>query len=191
MWGDPFVARVSFQAAQGGFLLLRFSPPRASFVSLHQKESSMKRVLLLLASIALALPLAAQDNAKLQADLIAKERALWDAWSKKDAKAFEETLAPDSVSVDPGGVITDKAAAIKMITTHTCDVKSYNLSQEKITNLAKDVVILTYRGDQDVTCDGQKAPATVYATSIWKKQRGKWWAAFHQETPAAPAPPQQ
>ena len=126
----------------------------------------MKTITLLLLGFALAVGAVAQDetkksdekksekkaaasNDKLQADLVTKEKALWDAWGKKDGKPFEESMNPDTVGVD--------------------------------------AVILTYKADQDVTCGGQKMPSTVYASSIWKKQGGKWWAAFHQETPAAPA----
>ena len=169
----------------------------------------MKTITLLLLGFALAVGAVAQDetkksdekksekkaaasNDKLQADLVAKEKALWDAWGKKDGKPFEEWMSPDTVGVDAtNGISFGRDTAVKQVTTHNCDVKSYNLSDEKVTPIDKDAVMLTYKADQDVTCGGQKAPATVYATSIWKKQGGKWWAAFHQETAAAGPPSQQ
>ena len=164
----------------------------------------MKTIAMLLLGFALAVGAVAQDDTKksdtkksekkaasddkLQADLMTKEKALWDAWGKKDGKPFEESMNPDTVGVDAvNGISIGRDTAVKQVTTHNCEVKSYNLSDEKITPIDKDAVILTYKADQDVTCGGQKAPATVYATSIWKKQGGKWWAAFHQETPATPA----
>ena len=165
----------------------------------------MKIITLLLLVLALAVGAVAQDetkksdekksekkaaasNDKLQADLVTKEKALWDAWGKKDGKPFEESMNPDTVGVDAvNGISIGRDTAVKQITTHNCEVKSYNLSDEKVTPIDKDAVILTYKADQDVTCGGQKMPSTVYASSIWKKQSGKWWAAFHQETPATPA----
>src|SRR5438270_6425393 len=131
------------------------------------------------------------SNDKLLADLMAKEKALWEAWGKKDGKTFEESMSPDTVGGDAmNGISIGRDEAVKQVTTHNCEVKSYSLSDEKVTSIDKDAAILTYKADQDVTCGGQKVPATVYASSIWKKQGGKWWAAFHQETPAATAPQQ-
>ena len=168
----------------------------------------MKTITLLLLGLALAAGAVAQDDTKksdakksekkasasddkLQADLVSKEKALWDAWGKKDGKTFEEWMSPDTIGVDGfSGITMGRDEAVKQVNTNNCEVKSYNLSDEKVTPIDKDAVILTYKADQDITCGGQKAPATVYATSIWKKQGGKWWAAFHQET-AAVTPPQQ
>lgn len=63
----------------------------------------MKKVLVVILALAFALPAFAQDDAKLKADLVAKEKMLWDAWFKKDTKPFEEHLAADVVAVDAMG----------------------------------------------------------------------------------------
>src|SRR5919108_4454491 len=161
----------------------------------------MKTLILLLLSLAVAIGAMAQTDTKkpdakksekkavasddkLKDDLVAKEKTLWDAWGKKDGKTFEEAMSPDTVGVDGSGVTVGRDEAVKQVSTSNCEVKSYNLSDEKLTPIDKDAVVLTYKADQDVTCGGQKVPATIYASSVWKKQGGKWWAAFHQETPA-------
>jgi len=163
------------------------------------------RTIVLLLTCALAVGAAAQTEKKsdakkahkmvaaadsnLQADLVAKEKALYDAWAKKDGKPFEEWLSPNFVGVGDDGSNISREGIIKSVTTHNCEVKSLNISDDKVTPIDKDVVILTYKVDGDAICDGKKSPP-IYASSIWKKQGSKWWTIFHQSTPAAP-PKQQ
>ena len=131
----------------------------------------MKTITLLLLGFALAVGAVAQDetkksdekksekkaaasNDKLQADLVTKEKALWDAWGKKDGKPFVESMNPDTVGVDAvNGISIGRDTAVKQVTTHNCEVKSYNLSDEKVTPIDKDAVILTYKADQDCQLD--------------------------------------
>ncbi len=151
----------------------------------------MKRIALLMLVMALAIPAFAQDDAKLKAELVAKEKMLWDAWFKKDVKAFENNLAADGVYVDGMGVST-KADLLKMIPTANCKIKSYSFANEKLTRIDKDAVILTFKAMQDGECDGQKIPAVSYITSTWVMRNGKWMGFSHAEVPAmampAPAP---
>jgi hypothetical protein len=149
----------------------------------------VKKLIVMLVVVLVALPIAAQSDkkpdSKLLWDVVAKEKALWDAWAKKDGKVFEEWIAPDAVAIDAvGGIMSDKMKTIEMVTTHNCVVNNYSFSDERLTTLSKDVVLLTFKANQDVSCDGQKVPANIYVSSVWKKQGGKWWNAFHQETPA-------
>src|SRR5207237_8964575 len=103
----------------------------------------------------------AAANDKLTADLMTKEKALWDAWGKKDGKPFEESMNPDTVGVDAvNGISFGRDTAVKQVTTHNCEVKSYNLSDEKTTPIDKEAVTLTYKADADLTRGGQNMPAT-------------------------------
>ena len=151
----------------------------------------MKRILMVAMMLMIAAPAFAQDkaaDAKLQADLISKEKTLWDAWFKKDAKAFEDALAADGVYVDGMGV-SGKADLLKMIPTANCKIKSYSFAQEKLTRIDKDAVILTFKAMQDGECDGQKIPAVSYVSSTWVMRNGKWMGFSHAEVPAMPPPP--
>ena len=153
----------------------------------------MKRMWMFLLAVLLAMPVFAQNDAadtKLKADLVAKEKALWDAWFKKDVKAFEEALAADGVFIDGMGV-SSKADLLKMIPTANCKIKSYSFANEKLTRIDKDAVILTFQAMQDGECDGQKIPAVSYVSSTWVMRNGKWMGFSHTEVPAMamPAPP--
>jgi hypothetical protein len=120
--------------------------------------------------------------------LIDKEKSMWEAWKNKDMKPFHSDVADDSVNLDSStGAWVGKEAMIKGMTDHPCDVKSYSLSDEKVTPIGKDAAILTYTANQDATCNGQKIPDKVYASSVWAKRGGKWVGISHQETPAMPA----
>ena len=148
----------------------------------------MKRFLILMVALLMAAPLFAQDDAKLKTELVAKEKMLWDAYFKKDVKAFEEALAADGVFLDGSGVTT-KAEVLKMFPSMNCKVKSYSFSQEKLTRIDKDAVILTFKALEDGECDGQKIPPVIYVSSTWVMRNGKWMGFSHAEIPAMPPPP--
>ena len=122
------------------------------------------------------------SKAQIQRTLVATEKKLWEAWKNKDPKPFKATLAADSVMLGENGV-SDKATAIKEITGMDCTVKSYTLSDFKLTMLSSTVALLTYKGTVDATCGGNAVPS-VWSSSIYVNRGGKWYAMTHQETAA-------
>lgn len=147
----------------------------------------MKRILIVLLALALAVPAFAQDDAKLKAELIAKEKMLWDAWFKKNTKPFEEHLAADVVAVDAMG-ISGKAEILKIVPTNNCKMKSYSFTNERLMHIDKDAVILIFKAMQDGECDGQKVPPVSYVSSTWARRNGKWVGVSHAEVPAMAMP---
>ena len=121
-------------------------------------------------------------NAQLQKQLVEMETKLWNAWKNKDAKPFETHLSSNSVMVGEQGVGA-KNDVVKMMASMPCDVKSFTLSDWKMTKFDADAALLTYKGVAVGTCGGQPIPPT-WASSIWVRRTGTWMAAFHQETPA-------
>lgn len=114
--------------------------------------------------------------------LSASETKLWEAWKNKDAKPFKASLSADSLIIGENGV-QGKDDAIKDITSASCEIKSYQLSDWKLTMLSVSAALLTYKGTVDGTCGGTAIP-TTWASSVWVKSGGKWQVASHQETPA-------
>jgi hypothetical protein len=127
-------------------------------------------------------PKPAMSKAQIQRSLIATEKKFWEAWKNKDAKVFKAGLAADSVIIGENGV-QGKNAAIKEITDVSCDVKSYELSDFKLTWINSSAVLLTYKGKAEGTCAGTAIPS-VWASSAYVNRGGKWYAVSHQETPA-------
>jgi hypothetical protein len=121
--------------------------------------------------------------------IISIEKQLWEAWSKRNGKTFEDNFSPDAlVAFDTG--IFDKTATVKDISSSNCDVKDYALSGEKITWLDKTTALLTFKSAVHATCDGKPIPEHYICSSVYVKRGTRWLLAFHQETAAAPAPPQ-
>ena len=112
--------------------------------------------------------------------LSANETALWNAWKNKDAKPFNMWLAADSVMVGEQGVAGKKDIAGAMASM-PCEVKSFTLSDWKLTMVDADAGFLTYKGVAEGTCAGKAIP-TVWASSLWVNRKGKWQAFSHQET---------
>ena len=114
--------------------------------------------------------------------LSANETALWNAWKNKDAKPFQMWLSADSMNVGDQGVGTKKDIT-EMMASMPCEVKSFTLSDWKLTMVDSDAALISYKGTQDGTCAGTALPSAVWASSLWVNRKGKWLAAFHQETP--------
>lgn len=128
-------------------------------------------------------PKPAMSKAQSQKAIIATEKKLWEAWKNKDTKTFKANLSADSVLVGDSGVAS-KADVLKMMADGGCEVRSYSLSDFKVTFPAGNVAIVSYKGTQDTTCGGQPEPAAVWASSAYVRRGDKWFAVSHQETPA-------
>ena len=124
------------------------------------------------------------SKAALMKKLSANETALWNAWKNKDAKPFNMWLAADGVMVGEQGVAGKKDIAGAMASM-PCEVKSFTLSDWKLTMVDADAGFLTYKGVAEGTCAGKAIP-TVWASSLWVNRKGKWQAFSHQETPVKP-----
>lgn len=120
------------------------------------------------------------SKAQLMKKLSANETALWNAWKNKDAKPFNNMLAADGVMVGEQGVAGKKEVAEAMAAM-PCEVKSFTLSDWKLTMVNPDAGFLTYKGVADGTCAGKPIP-TVWASSLWVNRKGKWVAFTHQES---------
>lgn len=123
------------------------------------------------------------SKAQILKKLSANETALWNAWKNKEAKPFQTWLSADSVMVGDQGVGTKKDVT-EMIPNAPCEVKSFTLSDWKLTMLNPSTAVVTYKGTQDGTCAGTALPPAVWASSIWVQRGNRWLAAFHQETTA-------
>lgn len=120
------------------------------------------------------------SKAQLMKKLSANETALWNAWKNKDPKPFQTWLAPNGVMVGESGVATKKDI-VGMMAQMPCEVKSFTLSDWKLTMVNLDSGFLTYKGVADGTCAGKPIPP-VWASSLWVNRGGKWQAFSHQET---------
>ena len=121
---------------------------------------------------------------ELEKELLTMEKDGWNAWAEANGDYFLKNLTEDAVQIVAGtGVMVGREAIASEISKGGCDVKSYEFNEVKLHRLSKEVAMISYSATQDATCDGNKLPPKVLATSIYVMKDGKWMAASYQETP--------
>src|SRR5882724_6869662 len=90
--------------------------------------------------------------------LVTLEKSAYAAWKSKDAKFWDTFLSGKFVGWGSSGRL-DKASVTRQYIGVDCAIKSYALSNEKMTSLGKGVLLIIYRIIVDGTCDGQVVPA--------------------------------
>jgi hypothetical protein len=117
---------------------------------------------------------------------MATEKAGNEAWAKGDVKWFEDNLSSKFVMY-PMGQRIGKAAAIQMIGSSKCDVKSMNFTEPSLTTINDDAYVITYKSTLAGSCtmDGktETLPAETRVASLVVREGGKWMGAWHGETP--------
>jgi hypothetical protein len=122
-----------------------------------------------------------------EADMIAKEKAAWDAFRRKDADAFKKMLAPEYVEIHDGGVEDTAAVVNDMKDVELTDV---TFADWKMTTIDKDLLLLTYTTTQKGTYKGQAFPEGPYRNAAaWVNRNGEWLAIYFHETRTSTAPP--
>lgn len=116
---------------------------------------------------------------KLKEQIIASEKAGWEAWKNKNADWFKINTTKDFLNVSRDG-ISNKAQVVKS-TAIDCDVKSVSIAEFSFVVLNKETVVLTYIASQDGVCGNSKLAAKVRASVTYIKQRSNWLEAFYME----------
>ncbi len=119
-------------------------------------------------------------DSKVEAQIIALEKAGWEAWKNKNAAWFQTNLADEALQVGGAGVL-NKSQIVKTAGTD-CEVKSFSLDDFKFLMLDKNSALIAFTGKQDGVCGGNTIPAKVYSTSVYVKRGGKWLNALYTET---------
>lgn len=148
----------------------------------------MKKIIMILmiaigvSSVAFGQTKPSKDS-KTEAQIIALEKAAWEAWKNKNGAWFQANLADEAVQVSGDGVY-NKTQIVKNNSTD-CEIKSFSLDNFQFLMLDKNSALITFRGKQDGVCGGKTIPATVYATSVYVKRDGKWMNTLYTEAAAA------
>ncbi|HBB86485.1 MAG TPA: hypothetical protein DC047_02585 [Blastocatellia bacterium] len=122
-----------------------------------------------------------------EADAIAKEKAIWDAITKKDYDGFAAMLDSTQLEVMPDGVM-DKATSITSVKDFEPTETSF--SNWKFLSIDKDAYVVVYDANMKGKYKGKEfPPATVHASSAWANRDGKWLAVYHQECEVMNMPP--
>ena len=106
-----------------------------------------------------------------EADMIAKEKASWDAFKRKDADAFKKMLAPEYVEITPNGP-GDTAATLAAM--KDVEISDLSFADWKMTTIDKDLVLLTYTTTQKGTYKGEAFDGTNRHGAAWINPNGEW-----------------
>ena len=112
--------------------------------------------------------------------LVTLEKSAYAAWKSKDAKFWDTFLSNKFVGWGASGRL-DKVSAKKEYTGADCEIKSYALSDERVSPRGKQAALITYKATVDGTCGGQKIPANSWAAGVYVRDGGQWKAAFHAQ----------
>lgn len=114
---------------------------------------------------------------------VALESEVWEALVAGDPEADLRLLTDDFLGVYPHGFESrsDHAAHLG----HGPIVADYRIDEARIHEIATGVVLLSYRARyRGVAAGTVSDEATMYITSIWRRDGGAWRNSFSQDTPA-------
>ncbi len=118
-------------------------------------------------------------DANLEAQLIASEKAVWNALLTGRFDDFANMLAEDFLGVSAEGV---KNKTEDVAETRQLKFKKTDLSNFKVQIPNKDNAIVIYEVNIEVvTPDGGKLEGTYRSTSVYTKRGGKWLVAYHTD----------
>jgi hypothetical protein len=155
--------------------------------SLNERKTMKKMItftmIVLLATAAISLAASTEDT------MMEKEKAAWQAFKDKKADDFKKLVSANVVAVYAEGMSDMQKELADM---QKWDMKSFAISDYKVTSYGSDIAISTYKVAVEGTYDGKDQSGTYNAASVWKKQKGQWQAIFHtnvKEQMAASASP--
>jgi hypothetical protein len=122
-------------------------------------------------------------GAKLKAQIIALEKAGWDAWKNKDTAWFRKNTTEACLWISSDG-ITNKAQMMQSTATD-CQVKNASLDDFTFEQLNENTVLLSYVVLQDGSCAGKKLTGKLRASVNYVRRGNRWLEAFYMETPFA------
>jgi hypothetical protein len=105
----------------------------------------------------------------------------WDAFQKKDKKAYSDLLVDDFVAVeDDGQGQRTKAAVLGEI--DRSNINKYQLFAFNATPLNSDAALVTYELTMLFPLGAQNRLKRVLIVELWVKRGGQWKQRYYQET---------
>ena len=134
------------------------------------KKLMIHTMIALLATVAVSIAAPDKD------EMMAKEKAAWQAFKDKKADDFKKVVHADFRGVYAEGVSDMKK---EMEDMQKWDMKSFKISDYTAISDEPDVMVASYKVTLEGTYDGKDASGTYNAGTVWKIENGKWLAIFH------------
>ena len=123
----------------------------------------------LLATVAVSIAAPDKD------EIMAKEKAAWQAFKDKDADAFKKLISSDLATVNSDGMHNMEQELAMMGKT---EMKSFDLSDFNVTFPNPKTAIVTYKATVEATSEGKDASGTYNVGSVWQMAKGNWQGSF-------------
>lgn len=125
---------------------------------------------------------AAESTEAISAQVIAREKASFDAWQRKDKAFFENYLADDSTFFSPEGPYLQTEPKVNFLPKFEKYAEMFKINDFQMYNprvqVYGDTAILTYNSAVSVSMGGQPISYTAKVTSVYVKQ-GNAWRVVH------------
>lgn len=141
------------------------------------------RISITYATIALLSAIAVCTAATNDNTLLEKEKAAWQAFKDKKPDDFKKLLSGQVMAIYAEGVFDMQGELGAM---PKWDMKSFEISDYKVTPHGSDTAVTTYKVTVEGTYDGKDQSGAYNAASVWKKHNGQWQAIFHTNVKQAP-----
>lgn len=116
--------------------------------------------------------------------LMEKEKAAWQAFKDKKSDDFKKLVSANMMAVYAEGIADMEKELADM---QKWDMKSFEISDYKVTPAGSDTAVSTYKVKVEGTIDGKDASGTYNSASVWKETNGEWQAIFHTNVKEQPA----
>lgn len=122
------------------------------------------------------------------ADIIAKEKQVWDMIKNQNLEGFGSMLAEDEMYVSDDNIYDKKGTLDGLKGLELTDV---TLSDWKVVKIDKDAAVVTYSISVKGKSQGREMPADSMSrdATAWVNRDGKWLAVYHQDTMVKKAAP--
>lgn len=121
------------------------------------------------------------DPDQLKNLLLVLEHARADAWLRRDTRALEALMAPDSLEINYFGRLSREDLLLRIfprIVLHT-----FTIEDPVLFPFGEGTAALTYQCYEELTADGRKIKGTFTVSALYRWNGKQWKLALWQITP--------
>ena len=111
--------------------------------------------------------------------IIAKEKAVWNAFNDRNADEVKKLISSDVITVYPDGIynLQQRLDGMSKMTMTSFALRDFNLSTP-----TDDVAIISYKAKVENKDGGS---SDLNCATVWNFKNGEWRAVFHSDMKAA------
>lgn len=155
-----------------------------------KRKLSLLMLLLIAAACTLAIfaggTRAAESSEAISAQVIAREKASFDAWQRKDKAFFESFMAEDATFFSPEGPYLETDPKVNFLPKFEKYAEMFKINDFQMYNprvqVYGDTAILTYNSAVSISMGGQPINYTAKVTSVYVKQGNSWRVVHSHES---------